>query len=186
MKVTYGRDDPFHRKKEVMMLMRNEMTPASAYSLLHWLYHLRGRAFWEVRIGCRCHYRHEHEAAIINPSIFECFRDEPLDIRISYFALDDVPSESMKRQLKTTIKPEQLDLWNLDATSMNESELKAFFEFVAVGKKWCSTLELISINTTRGFIDALIKVCIRMSLYDDFCISFSTCATRRRSSICRS
>ena len=137
-------------KLKAKLFMRNLMTNTTAYTLLRLLSQLRGRAFKFIIVRAEM-----REVAIINPAIFECFSDKPLDIRCTYLLLDSVPCESMQRSLKTVIKSKRLCLWKLD---IDATYVQQLFEFIAMGKKWCASLRLHEINAPSGFIDMLIEV----------------------------
>ena len=136
------------------MGMRNRTTNVSAYTLLHLLSDLRGRAFGSIVMMAAMHL-----TAIINPAIFESFRDSPLDIRCAELLLDGMPNESMKRHLKTMVKPERLSLWGINVAVMDGADSQALFDFIATGKKWCASLSLSGINASGRDIDNLVKVC---------------------------
>jgi len=109
------------------MRMLNKMTPVSAYSMLCLLYDLRGSAVGYFDLRCP----DSTDALVLNPAIFDCFRDKPLDIRCELFSTNFMMNEPMQRLLKTMVKPVHLECWRI--RDMQKADVQAFYELISTG-----------------------------------------------------
>lgn len=152
--------------KPPMLSFRNKMTAKSAFSFLHQLSHIRGRAFEHFKTCTYFYgdYYMSDSSAVINPEIFECFRSDPLDIRCKHYEMGGLPGAQMKWILCKMITPEML-ICRCDRSGLLEGEeMRSFFEFIATGKKYCSSLDVRRLDAPDNLLDELISVRI-MDIY---------------------
>jgi len=129
--------------------VRNELTEITAFSLLHLLWHLKGTAFKQIDPRC----------LTLNPTILDCFRDSPLDIRFPVFSRLDMLDEGTTPNLKQMIRPKTL--------SINIRGFSQPLSVAIMAKQWCSQLDLLAQDPFTVSIDECIKIsCLFFSSAD--------------------
>ena len=132
-----------HTAKMTRISIRNLQSEKSAFALIHLLSHLKGYSFGWVMLG---------GSARLNPAFFNCFHDDPLDIRCMLLTLLDVPDEAMKCTVKKIIRPKKLRV------CAEGPELGQHLSFAVEAKKWCPELSIYVHDPSAVDIDASIKV----------------------------